>query len=451
MEERAGRRGDQRIARTQTRLWPPPKGLGVSLAATTLVFAGHLAFGALLAPPALIGAAASAALLLACLVTPALRQDLSRVSGLATPALLFAVVLALGALSMTPFAPGGAHPVWAYVGISPGAATIDRSATLLELIKLLGLACLFLVGAAIGKSDERATTAVRVFVIAATAYGTYAFVAFATGAIQQSQAVRLEGTLMSPNTAGTFFAVALVIVLGPLLRRLRGRSLVGGLQAAPADWASLLILTACLLMTASRGAALAAACAMAALFGLFALSGRAKWSWAPVALLGGGLALALGVVTFGETLMLRFTSIESDAVSRAELFRLHWNAFLASPWAGYGLGTFDFIHRTLLDSSSVESLWRIRAAHNVYLQWLEEGGVLMAGAMFACLGLILLTALRRGLRRSRMNHILFALLASNVVFLVHGLSDFALQTPSMAMMWSYLLGLQFALSQGSQR
>ena len=50
-----------------------------------------------------------------------------------------------------------------------------------------------------------------------------------------------------------------------------------------------------------------------------------------------------------------------------------------------------------------------------------------------------------------MTYLLFALIAANLAVLVHGVTDFALQTPSVALMWSYLLGLQFSMSQGSQR
>jgi hypothetical protein len=53
------------------------------------------------------------------------------------------------------------------------------------------------------------------------------------------------------------------------------------------------------------------------------------------------------------------------------------------------------------------------------------------------------------LRRSRMTVIIFALLAADVVVLTHGITDFALETPSFSAFWTYLLGLQFALAQGS--
>jgi hypothetical protein len=47
--------------------------------------------------------------------------------------------------------------------------------------------------------------------------------------------------------------------------------------------------------------------------------------------------------------------------------------------------------------------------------------------------------------------ILFALAGVDAVFLVHGATDFALEMFSVAALWAYLLGLQFALAQGSSR
>jgi hypothetical protein len=71
--------------------------------------------------------------------------------------------------------------------------------------------------------------------------------------------------------------------------------------------------------------------------------------------------------------------------------------------------------------------------------------------MFGCIAAVVIFTFRGALRRSRMTSVLFALLAVDVVFLVHGMSDFALEMYSMAAFWSVLLGLQFSLSQGSSR
>jgi O-antigen ligase len=132
------------------------------------------------------------------------------------------------------------------------------------------------------------------------------------------------------------------------------------------------------------------------------------------------------------------------------MFAMHWRAFLAAPIGGYGLGTFDTIHRILMDTSNFSSMWTVRATHNVVIQWLEEAGLMGALPMFGTIAAIMIITLWRGLRRTRMTFVLFALVAANLAVLVHGMTDFALQTPSFALMWSYLLGLQFAMSQGSR-
>ena len=77
------------------------------------------------------------------MATP-LRKGLAALDGLDLAALLFALVLAMALLSLSPFSPGGSHPIWAWAGVTPGSGTINRSATLLEIVKLLGLACAFI-------------------------------------------------------------------------------------------------------------------------------------------------------------------------------------------------------------------------------------------------------------------------------------------------------------------
>ena len=428
-----------------------PDGLILSAAGLGLVFAGHIAYGAIRIEAALVATTLAALLLVACIAIPPLRRDLLRIRGLSWPVALFALTMVAGLLSLTPFSPGGPHPVWIYVGSGPGSGTVDPSATILELIKLGGLACLFLVGVTTGAADERGRTAVNLLILLSVLFGLWTFFAFTTGTVFQTQRGRLEGTLMSPNTAGTFFAALLVVTLGPLMRNLRGAPASRALQAGSGYWIALLVLAACLMMTASRGAALGAAVGATGLVIMLFFAGQTSWNRASMFLLAGVFGASAALYAFGGNLVERLADVNDGASGRAELFAMHWRAFQAAPLGGYGLGAFEAIHRTLLDAQSLESVWRIRATHNVYIQWLEEAGLAGALPMFGCVASIMGISLLRGMRRSRMTHILFALIAADFVFLVHGFTDFALQTPSMAMMWSYLLGLQFALSQGSRR
>jgi O-antigen ligase len=417
-----------------------------------LIYAGHWFYGALISDTALLMGAVAAVLLGAVLLQPRLRDDLVRLKGLGAPAGLFAAVLLVGLWTLTPWTPGGPHPVWAYIGVSPGASTIDKSATLIELVKLLGLACFFLLGAATGARDERAHVAIRLTLLLGLVFGLWAFLASVSGSIYQTAGRRLEAHFMNPNTAGTVFAALLLLCTSELVRQLRSRSapsrdLAGLLPTATVT----LTFAVCLLATASRGA-------MMGLLGgalVFVIMQLASGGFRLTRAVGGvliGTAMLLVVVAVtGDQLVDRLFHTEQAAVVRTDVWRAHWGAFLASPLFGYGLGTAETVNKTLINGTNFDALWIIRAILNVYLQWLEEAGLVGAIPMFLCIAFIVLATVRGTLKRSRMTGLLAALLAVDAVFLLHGATDFALQVTSVATFWSWLLGLQFAVAQGTSR
>ena len=421
----------------------------LALAAPSLIFVAHAVYGAMLPQASLTLATLAALLCGASLASPRLRQELLGTRGLALPASLFALTILVALWSLTPFVPGGPHPVWAYLGISPGAATVDRSITSMEIVKLSALGCLFMIGVMTGGSDTRARLAVDAVLLLGATLALMSVFAF-VGSLA-SAASRLEATFRSANTAATLFGVLLVLCLGPGLSRFRashgGR---GHIELAPYVGAALIFLF-CLLMTASRGGFAAAAAGLAAFGVLQIVGGRAKVSRAVLAAFAVLIAVAVLLVAAGDLLLTRTFEQGWDLEGRRLVFERHWRAFRETPLMGYGLGTFDTVNRTLLDAGNMRDLWTVRAVHNVYLSWLEQGGLLAAIPMFGCIAAILVATLRNTLRRSRMTAILFALLAADVVILVHGVTDFALEMYSMAAFFSYLLGLQFRLAQGSSR
>jgi O-antigen ligase len=253
---------------------------------------------------------------------------------------------------------------------------------------------------------------------------------------------------MSANTAATVFAASLMLTVGPAISQLTGtpgRRMIG---ATLYSLGALLFL-ACIFATASRGAFLAMLCGFVMIAILMIFSGRLKWSKAALMGLAGAAAIILLLAISGEFLLTRLMGGSHEFASRSFILHVHWKAFLDSPLFGYGLGTFDTINRMLLSPASFPKIWTVRAAHSVYLGWLEQGGLLGALPMFACIAALIATTARRAFDRSRMLPTLFALLAVDTVFLVHGATDFGLEMFSVAAMWTYLLGLQFSLAQGS--
>jgi O-antigen ligase len=429
--------------------WRPPEGLVLATAAVGLIYTAHILYGALGSDVAMAMGFATALILGFCLFDPWLRQDLLRLKGLALPALAMAASVAAALLALTPWGPGGAHPVWDYVGAPARSVTLDRSTSLVEIVKLLGLSCMFLVGAAAGSSDALARTALDLIVGFGALFGLWFFFAFVSGSIYQTQARRLEAHFLNPNTAGTVFGVLLTLTAGLLARRVR---------AAARDrrlWASLpfacagLIFLACLVATASRAAFAATLLALLLLAAVQVVSGRWRLRAAAFGALAALALGALGLAIAGGVLADRLVGTGEAALSRAYVWKVHWEAFLAAPLSGYGPGTFETVNKTLMSGANFRELWNIRAAMNVYLQWLEQGGLIGAAPMFLCIGLIIVATFRGAMGRSRMTGPLFALLAADLLVLIHGATDFALETPSVSTFWAFLLGLQFALAQGS--
>lgn len=420
------------------------QGLGLALTAAIGLYGAHYLFAGFAREIAFALTAYAGLALAGALLHPSLRRDLLSYHDLTAPALLFLGCWLVGAWMLTPWVPGGPHPIWQVVG-EPPAGTVDRSATIEELVKLLGLASLFLFGMASGASDQRARTALKLFTSFGVIFGLWATVLWAMG-IDPAGLRRLSAHFMTANTAATFFGMMLMLCLGELLRRREG-PLAEQLSRATPYIGAALFFAGCVMMTASRGGLIATLGGVTALLLLTVFSGRAKFS---IGLLIGGVGLALLLIA-GQQVSERLTLSSADLHTRTNMFEAHWGAIKAAPWLGYGLGTFDTINKALLTPSNIETLGDTRLMHNAYLTWLEQGGVVGASLMFLCVGLIIWRTYQGALQRSRMTTVLFGLLAANVVILLHSLTDIALETPSMAAFWSWLLGVQFALSKGSRR
>lgn len=428
-------------------LWPPPREAWFAVSCVALLFAGHWLYGALVNDTAFVLEILAALLVGVVLLMPRLRDDLLRLRALRLPAIAFGLTLAVGAWTLTPWTPGGPHPVWAYEGLGLGASTIDRSSTIAELIKLMGLGCFFLAGAAVGGHDARARFAVRSTIIAGLALGLWAFIGTMTGALVTADR-RLEAHFLNANTAGTLFAMLALLALAEAQTE-RGGSGQEKLTARLPALVAAATFVVCVIATLSRGAI--AALFLGGIADLFLLlaSGRLK----PTRLLLGGLAglaaVALALIVSGGHIFDRFALAGEEAALRTEVWKAHWQAFLASPLFGYGLGTSETVNKTLITVANFPELVIIRGVLNVYLQWLEQAGLIGAVPMFATIGLVLRRTFTGTLRRNRSRAVLCALLACDVVVLAHGTTDFGLEVYSMAAMWAWLLGLQFGLAQGS--
>lgn len=410
-----------------------------------LIYSAHLVFGAnqMIAAQWFTGLLALALGL--GLMLPRVRIGLADLRPVLPPTLLFAAVLLVAALTLTPFTPGGPHPIWAWAGFD-GASTINRSATIVEMVKLCGLACIFLLGALQGVGGDRARATVEALLALGALYSAIALLTFLAG-VQLAPGGRLSGGFLSANSGATVFGVLTILSMANLLRRWRRSSGLSGAErlsrlAVPISY--VLLVSACLILTASRmgGAATALAAGVLLIWEML----DARGDRLPVLMAGLALLVTAGVLLMGgnDLLWARLEGLDSDAAVREAIFGAHWKAFLDSPLFGYGLGSFNDLNAQILTTENYGALWSIRATHNVYLQWLEEAGIIGAAPMFLLIATVIaVSAWRTGQARSGQS-LMRGLVAANLVVLVHGFTDYALQVPSVAAMWAFLLGLQFA-------
>lgn len=427
--------------------------LGLLGAVPALIFCAHFFYGATLDLPALVMFAILSAVLVIALAVPSTRTEVERLKPGSLLLGLFAAVLIIAALTLTPTVPGGPLPIWEWAGLPP-AATLNRSATIIEIVKLLGLASVFILGCILGARGERARSVLAALLALGGVYAVVSLVLFLGGGQIAAGTNRLAGGFFSANIAGTQFGVLTTLAMAWLVRgwnqTSRDAVITRIVDLAPVI-ALLLLFIACLLLTASRAAIVATVVATALFLGWAALDNRAsKW---PL-MIGGGIILLCAVlfVAQGNTLFAdRFGGLAGGDATREAVAVAHWKAFLASPLFGYGLGSYPEVNNQIMTASNASALAVSVVQHNAYLQWLEEAGIVGAIPMFALIAVILGSTAWRAFQRKRNRTLIVGLLSASVVVLLHASVDVSLNTPSFEAFWTLLLGIGFALSQAPRR
>lgn len=360
---------------------------GVAIGAlVTLVVAEIIVFGASDVAVAAVFGALQAALLLGLLAFCGWARKVPGVLTSPWPGLLFAALLIAVAWSLTPFGPGGAHPVWRYLGPEGGAITVDRSSVLLNILRLVGLASLFLASQIVGASETRRRALVWFLVLALSVFAAVAIVDH----VSLRAGHRLTATLLSPNTAANLMGVGVVFAVmffSQAIQRAGGSLRLDklGLDASLSLVAAAVFAVA-LAMTASRGGIFSTVVGLAILLTWQVIAQGRKVK--AVAIIGGAAAVLVVVgvaMRSAELTATRFENLEGDVAVRKAIFDAHWEAFKTSPWFGFGLGSFPIVNQLITTTENLAALFDVRATHNLYLQWLEEGGIVGGVFMLAWL------------------------------------------------------------------
>ena len=370
------------------------------------------------------------------------RRDVARLGGLGFQAATFTLLIIAVLWPLTPWGPGGAHPAWAYRPGQAGSLTVDRSALLLNLLQLLGLACLFVAGRVLGVSKARGVWLMQA---ALMALGVYAGAAFVDHVVVRRSA-RLAATLLSPNSAATVFGAGALLGVAAAVNRFRRIPAFAVFkQGDPLAmaWLSLVgLLVTALLLTVSRAGVAATLVGLGLLLAWNAFARRRGLRAAAGMLVIAATPLIAAIALRGaDPLIDRLTATSRDIEIRSLIFASHWEAFLSTPWSGFGLGAFPTVNQLIATGPNLSVLHDIRAAHNLYLQWLEEGGVIGSVAMLLVFLGLIGPILRGGFADGSVGVWSRATVCAAVIFLVHGVTDFALQVPATQALCALVLGV----------
>lgn len=415
---------------------------GVAIGALlTLILAEIIAFGASELAVSSAFAALHALFPIVLLATCGWARNAARQGVSPTLWLPFAILMLVTAWALTPFGPGGPHPVWLYVEPNGGAITVDRSSLILNLVRLGGLACLFLAAQIIGSSETRRRALFWSLLVALGAYAILAILQHV--GVRASE--RMTATLLSPNTLATLMGVGAVFAamfVTQFIQRAGGRLSLDKLPLdAGISLALLAVFAVALAFTGSRGGVFATVVALA-IFLIWQVLAQGKR--ARVVVMIGGAAVLLAAVGLAmrsaDITAARLENLDGDVATRQTIFAAHWQAFKASPWFGYGLGSFPAVNQMVMTSETLPALFDVRATHNLYLQWLEEAGLVGALSMLGLLGVLLWQVCAAANKPGTSGALARAAIASTALVLLHGMSDFAVQAPALQALFAVGLG-----------
>lgn len=359
------------------------------------------------------------------------------------------------------------HPLWLEAQQTlaqpvAGGLSLDPSRGMTSLFRLWTYAAVFWLAVQLGRDRQQALLGLSVLTVANAGYAAYGlgvhFLGLESilGLSKHAYLGDLTATFVGRNAYGAYAGLGVLLSLAMFLHAVRRRHSRRRPTSSLEDLSQRVALFLCtaslcgaaLLLSHSRGAFLVTALAVPVMLVLAWMVRMVRTGTLlmilPVLMVGGfTLLISQGDVVFDRVL----ASTEQDA--RQVLYALSWQAALDAPWIGHGLGSFLPLFRIYQDSGlSSPLVWDF--AHNVYLELWSDLGLGGAALLLAAPALAVATCLR-GLRMRHRDHVypLVAVMAALLLGL-HGVVDFSLQIPAVAVTFAFLLGVGYAQSWSSR-
>ena len=330
------------------------------------------------------------------------------------------------------------HPTWREFGLSTEAVSISPYRTIEGIVAFLCPLSAFLLGALTverARDRNRISGTIAVLTVAIAAY------ALSQHLHERAFGARLMLNFGSANSAACLFGALGILNLASVLRHQTHNDsddpiVLSSLTRAPIAVTGLLLSLACLMLTASRGGILSALVGLSILV-LMRTRFLSRPSFSTTAIASVICALFL---IGGQFAIDRLTNLGPDAAMREQMAQTHWRAFLDRPWIGHGLNTFHELNLFYASPNAWPALHSIGSAHSIYIQLLEETGIVGAALFTLMLGPILFRVFLTATLSERRSASSAGAIAAFVAALMHGAVDFGLQTPAIAALLTYSLG-----------
>ncbi len=353
----------------------------------------------------------------------------------------------------------GAALLLAYLGVEAGWVRPDAQAAEGQILRLLASLSVFFVALFV----SRRAASLRVLVLALLVLGLfealYGLVQYTSGWQQiftykkVFYVAQATGTYVNPNHFAGLLEMILPLSFALALERLERMNAGAQMAHRPPRsegiaalvfflFSTLLLFTA-ILFSRSRAGLL---CASAALAALAAARMKLDWRRSPAALatacvLAGtlllGLWLGLGPVVS------RFEELGRDSRGRLDVWRDTLALVRMHPVLGWGPGTFSDAFTRV---QSVFLNQTVDHAHNDYLEFAAEWGIVGAALLFGLILWLLVRAISSCLRASQPGEQLVCLGSCGgvVALLLHSTADFNLQIPANGLVFAALLGVAYS-------
>ncbi|MBR3370029.1 MAG: O-antigen ligase family protein [Rhodobacteraceae bacterium] len=368
----------------------------------------------------------------------------------------------LGAAALLPVAGGvqyflamsGARTEFAGHAVPLGS--IVPEATLIAVIRLLGLLALFILAYEVSTRAQRVSRMAWALFAIILAHGLWAIIAliFLDDFVIWGEKIAYEGvatgTFVNRNSFATFMGMGLVAGVclimerahRPHVRHPSGSTWLSETNIELAAlWGAVAIIALALVLTQSRMGVFAGF--VAAWCGYIVMSLKYHDSISRVILRGAALSLAGGVVfltSFQTGVLERGVLVSTASDVRTDLYLQVLSMIREAPFGGTGLDSFaaayELVHRPPVSSALIWDL-----AHSTYLTWWQEAGLII-GSLPIVILCAAAVSLVRTIRRRRTNYVAPAIgLAAIVLVALHSLVDFSMEIQANAMVFTVILGM----------